>query len=94
MPPCTGMASTVSLASKALSSVPGPGAFTRRRGRLYVLRAGEGSAVGCDFKSSSRGRPKRRSQPVLPTSPRSLLWSQIQRRFYRHDDLSVRDETL
>src|SRR6185295_1026538 len=37
MPPCVGMASTVSLASKALSSVPGPGAFHRRRGHLYVL---------------------------------------------------------
>jgi hypothetical protein len=94
MPPCVGMASTVSLASKASSSVPGPGAFHRRRGHLYVLRAGEGSAVGSDFKSSFRGRATTRSQPVLPRSPLSLLWSQIQRGLNRHDDLSVRDETL
>jgi hypothetical protein len=94
MPPCAGVASTVSLASKALSSVPGPGAFHRRRGHLYVLSAGEGSAVATEIKSSFRGLSKRRCQAELRRSPLSLLWSQIQRRFYRHDDLSVRDETL
>jgi len=88
------MASTVSLASKALSSVPGPGALARRRGRLYVLRAGEGSAIGSDFKSSSRGRRKSRIQPALPRPPLSLLWSQIERRFDRNDDLSFKDGTL
>jgi len=74
--------------------VPGPGAFTRRRGRLYVLRAGEGSAVGRDFKSGSRGASGCQFQPVLPHPPLSLLWSQIQRGFDRHGDLSVRAGTL
>lgn len=94
MPPCAGMASTVSLASKASSSVPGPGAFERRRGHLYVLRAGEGSAIGCDFKSDSRDACGHGFRLDLPRPSLSLLWSQIQRRFDRHDDLSVRDGTL
>jgi hypothetical protein len=60
----------------------------------YVLRAGEGSAVDSDFKSGSRSGFGCRFQPALLRLSLSLLWSQIQRRFYRHDDLSVRDRTL
>lgn len=42
------------------------------------------------FRDVLQGRPQR----LFRASPLSRLWSQIQRCFYRHDDLSVRDETL
>jgi hypothetical protein len=42
------------------------------------------------FRDVLQGRPQRLFRP--PSFSR--LWSQIQRRFYGHDDLSARDETL
>jgi hypothetical protein len=47
-----------------------------------------------DFNVSSRGGFESLLQTALTATPLVRLWSQIQRRFYGHDDLSVRDETL
>jgi hypothetical protein len=72
----------------------GPPGRSTAAGATYVLRAGEGSAVGSEIKLSFRARAAERFQPDLSRSLLSFLWSQIQRRFDRHDDLSVRDRTL
>jgi hypothetical protein len=55
---------------------------------------GEGSSAVAEVKATFSDVPS--GYPDLPvgTGLLSRLWSQIQRRFYRHDDLSVRDETL
>jgi hypothetical protein len=62
-------AGTVSLASKALPSVPGPGAFHRRRGRYFAFLAAnvggpEPSAQGLD-----RPLSKRMLAQALPHGP-------------------------
>jgi hypothetical protein len=55
---------------------------------------GEGSSAGTEVKATFSDVPSGHSDLLVGRMPLFSLWSQIQRRFYGDDDLSVRDETL
>jgi hypothetical protein len=66
--------------------------FAHRRGH-YVFGVGERSAGRAEIKATFLGRLLKVVPGSLPHPPLFRLWSEIQRRFDREDDLSVRDKT-
>jgi hypothetical protein len=66
----------------------------RAAGATYVFGVGEGSSAGAEVKATFSDVPSGHPDLLVRGTTLSRLWSQIQRRFYGDDNLSVRDETL
>jgi hypothetical protein len=60
----------------------------RTAGATYVFGVGERSAGRAEIKATFLGRLLEALKALLHHPPLSRLWSEIQRRFDREDDLS------